>query len=47
MMLTVVIIISLLCVAPVGNTNPDIRQVTSSPSAVDMPAIEEAQGEKQ
>jgi hypothetical protein len=47
MMLSIVIIISLLCVAPLGNTNPDIRQVTSSPNAVDVTPIEEAQGEKQ
>jgi len=46
-MLTVIIIISLLCVAPSGNTNPDISQVTNSPSAVDMPVIEEAQSESQ
>jgi len=47
MMYTVVIIISLLCGAPVGNTNPDTPQVTSSSSSVDMPAIEEQQSDSQ
>jgi len=47
MMLTVVIIISLLFVAPSGNTNPDMQQVTSSQSAVDMPKIEEGQSDSQ
>ena len=46
-MLTIVIIISLLCGAPLGTTNLDNRQVTSSTSAVDVKPIEEAQSEKQ
>jgi len=47
MLFTVVIIISLLCGAPVGTTNPDIQQVTNSPSAVDVTPIQEGQSESQ
>ena len=46
-LIAVVIIISVLWVAPLGNTNPGIRKVTNTPTAVNLRGIEEAQTESQ
>lgn len=40
-----VVIILLLCVAPLGNANP--RKVTNLPSGLNMRGIQEAQSESQ
>jgi hypothetical protein len=47
MKLIAVVIISLLFVAPLGNSNPRFRKVTNSSSALNLRGIQEAQSELQ